>query len=64
MTLLELNYQRRKTTETASALLDNAVLERRSLTAADQVRFDTLTAHMHGIDRSIIERESFREVAA
>lgn len=60
MTLLELNYQRRKTTATANALLDSAVTERRSLTLAEQARFDSLTAHMHELDRSIIERESFR----
>ena len=61
MTLLELNYQRRKTTATANALLDTAVTERRSLTLAEQARFDTLTARIHELDRSFIEREAFRK---
>jgi len=61
VTLLELNYQRRKTTATANALLDTAVTERRSLTLAEQARFDTLTARIHELDRSFIEREAFRK---
>jgi hypothetical protein len=61
MTLLELNYQRRKTTAEAGELLDAAVLEHRSLTLAEQARFDSLTARIHEIDCSFIEREAFRK---
>lgn len=61
MTLLELNYQRRKTTAEAGELLDTAFAERRTLTPAEQARFDSLTARIHELDRSFIERESFRK---
>lgn len=63
MNLLELNFQRRKAKKEAATLLDKAVLESRSLTIAEQVRFDTLTARIHELDAAFIQRESLRKVA-
>jgi hypothetical protein len=63
VTLLELNFQRRKVRAEAAGLLDRAVQESRTLTVAEQVRFDTLTARIHELDRAIAERESLRKLA-
>jgi hypothetical protein len=63
MTLLELNYQRRKTRAEASGLLDSAMTQTRSLTIPEQVRFDSLTARIHELDNAIAERESLRKLA-
>lgn len=64
MNLLELSFQRRKAKQEASALLDKAVAESRSLTIAEQVRFDTLTARIHELDGRIAERESLRKLVS
>ncbi|MFZ0915025.1 MAG: hypothetical protein WBQ76_13920 [Candidatus Korobacteraceae bacterium] len=63
MTLLELNYQRRKAKSEATGLLDRAVTESRSLTLAEQVHFDALTARLHEFDTAIAERKSLRKLA-
>lgn len=63
MTLLELAYQRRKAKTEAAGLLDKAVTESRTLTMAEQVHFDTLTARLHELDTAIAERESLRKLA-
>jgi hypothetical protein len=63
MTLLELNYQRRKAKTEAAGLLDCAVIESRTLTVAEQVRFDALTARINEFDKAIAERESLRKLA-
>lgn len=62
-TLLELTFQRRKAKAQAAELLDKAVLESRSLTVAEQVRFDSLTARINTLDEQIAQRESLRKVA-
>jgi hypothetical protein len=63
MTLLELNFQRRKTKTEAAGLLDSAMQATRSLTISEQVRFDSLTARIHELDNAIAERESLRKLA-
>ena len=63
MTLLELNYQRRKAKSVAAELLDKAVVEGRSLSLSEQVLFDTLTARIHELDGKIAERDSLRKLA-
>ena len=63
MTLLELNFQRRKAKAAAAELLDKAVLETRSLTIPEQVRFDSLTTRIHELNAAIAQRESLRKVA-
>ena len=63
MTLLELNFQRRKAKTEATGLLDRAVTESRSLTIPEQVRFDALTARIHELDKAFAERESLRKLA-
>lgn len=62
MTLLELSFQRRKTKAEATGILDRAVTESRSLTIAEQIRFDVLTASIHDLDARIAERESLRKL--
>jgi hypothetical protein len=62
VTLLELNFQRRKAKKEAAEMLDKAVIEARSLTIAEQVRFDSLTARIHELDAAIAQRESLRKV--
>jgi hypothetical protein len=62
MTILELNFQRRKAKTEAVGLLDKAVTESRTLTTAEQIRFDTLTARIHEMDAAIVERESLRKL--
>ncbi|GEM_PF-4793692 len=61
MTLLELTFQRKKAKQAAACLLDGAVLESRSLTIAEQVRFDALAARIHELDDAISRRESLRK---
>jgi hypothetical protein len=63
VTLLELNYQRRKATTEASGLLDAAMAESRTLSIAEQVHFDALTARIQVLDTAIAERESLRKLA-
>jgi hypothetical protein len=63
VTLLELNFQRRKAKGEATGLLDKAVTESRSLTITEQLRFDALTARIHELDGAIAERESLRKLA-
>lgn len=63
MTLLELNFQRRKAKTEAAGLLDKAMAESRSLTIAEQIHFDSLTARIHEFDTAIVERESLRKLA-
>lgn len=62
MTLLELNFLRRSAKREASKLLDTAMTESRTLTVAEQVRFDALTARIHELDAAIAERESLRKL--
>lgn len=62
MTLLELNFQRRKLKTEAARLLDTAVTESRTLTLAEQIRFDSLTARIQEMDAAIIDRESLRKL--
>jgi hypothetical protein len=63
MTLLELNYQRRKARAEATSLLDAAMMEARSLTLPEQVRFDSLTARIHDLDTATTERQALRKLA-
>ncbi|MGC2476646.1 MAG: hypothetical protein WA485_20090 [Candidatus Sulfotelmatobacter sp.] len=63
MNLIELSYQRRKAKTEATGLLDRAVTESRSLTIAEQVHFDALTARVHELDVAIAKRESLRKLA-
>lgn len=63
MTLLELAFQRKKAKTEAVGLLDKAMAESRTLTIAEQVRFDALTVRMEEIDGAIAQRESLRKVA-
>jgi hypothetical protein len=63
MTLLELNFQRRKARAEAARLLDTAVSESRTLSIAEQVRFDSLTARIHELDAAVSQRESLRKLA-
>ena len=64
MTLLELNYQRRKARKEANALLDAATNEGRTLTIPEQVRFDSLLAQISETDAAIARRESLRRMAS
>jgi hypothetical protein len=63
VTLLELTFQRKKVKGEASGLLDKAMTESRTLTIAEQVRFDSLTARIQDLDAAIYQRESLRKVA-
>lgn len=63
MTLLELNFQRRKAKTEAAGLLDAAMAESRTLSIAEQVHFDALTARIQVLDTAISERESLRKLA-
>lgn len=62
MRLLELNFQRRKAKAEAQGLLDTAMAESRSLTIAEQVRFDGILARVQEFDNAIAQRESLRKV--
>jgi hypothetical protein len=64
LTLLELTYQRKKAKGEASGLLDAAMAESRSLSIAEQVHFDSLTARIHELDASITQRESLRKMVS
>ena len=64
MTLLELNYLRRKAKTEASGLLDAALTEGRGLSIPEQVRFDALSARIHELDGQIAQRESLRKLGA
>lgn len=61
MNLLELNFQRKKAKAEASGLLDKAMAESRSLSIAEQVRFDALLTRVHELDAAISQRESLRK---
>jgi hypothetical protein len=63
MTLLEINFQRRKAKTEAAGLLDLAVAESRALTLPEQVRFDSLTARLQELDNATAEREALRKLA-
>jgi len=63
VTLLELNFQRRKAKTEAAGLLDTAMAESRALSIAEQVHFDALTARIHEFDNAIAQRESLRKLA-
>lgn len=62
MTLLELNFQRRKAKAEAAGLLEGALTESRTLTVAEGIRFDGLTARIHELDGAIAGRESLRKL--
>lgn len=64
MTLLELAYQRGTLRKEAVELLDKAVIESRSLTIAEQVRFDSLATRMNEMDAAINQRESLRKLVS
>lgn len=64
MTLLELTFQRKKAKAEASGLLDNAMAESRTLSIAEQVRFDSLTARIQDLDAAIAQRESLRKAVS
>jgi len=64
LTLLELNYQRRKARKEANGLLDAATNEGRTLTIPEQVRFDSLLAQISETDAAIVRRESLRRMAS
>jgi len=64
VTLLELNFQRRKAKQAAAGMLDAAMTESRSLTIPEQVRFDALTAQVHTLDDQIAQRESLRKLVS
>lgn len=63
MTLQEICFQRSKAKREAARLLDTAVAESRSLSIAEQVRFDSLTAKIEELDVLFIQRESLRKAA-
>jgi hypothetical protein len=63
LTLLELNFRRRKAKAEAAGLLDKAMTESRTLSIAEQARFDSLTARIHELDAAIAQRESLRKLA-
>jgi hypothetical protein len=64
MTLLEISVLRSKAKREAARLLDTAVAESRSLSIAEQVRFDSLTAHIQELDVLFVQRESLRKAAS
>jgi hypothetical protein len=61
MTLLEISYQRSKAKREANNLLDRAVVEARSLTISEQIKFDALTARIQELDAQFVQRESLRK---
>ena len=63
MTLLELNFQRRKARRTANDLLDKAALESRDLTISERIQFDSLTARIQELDEQFVKRSNLRKVA-
>jgi hypothetical protein len=64
MTLLEISVLRSKAKREAARLLDTAVAESRSLTIAEQVRFDSLTAKIQELDTQFVQRESIRKMVS
>jgi hypothetical protein len=64
MTLQEICFQRSKAKREAARLLDTAVAESRSLSIAEQVRFDSLTAQIEELDAQFIQRESLRKMVS
>ena len=62
MTLLELNFQRRKAKAEAAGLLDAAMTESRALSIPEQIRFDGLAARIHELDAAIANREALRKL--
>lgn len=64
MTLLEISVLRSKAKREAARLLDTAVTESRSLTIAEQVHFDSLTAQIEDLDAQFIQRESLRKMVS
>jgi hypothetical protein len=64
MTLLEISVLRSKAKREAARLLDTAVAESRSLSIAEQVRFDSLTAHIQELDVLFVQRESLRKAVS
>ena len=64
MTLIEISFQRSKAKREAARLLDTALAESRSLTIAEQVRFDSLTAQIEELDAQFIQRESLRKMVS
>jgi hypothetical protein len=64
MMLLEISVQRSKAKREAARLLDTAVAESRSLTIAEQVRFDSLTAKIQELDTQFVQRESIRKMVS
>ena len=61
MTLQEISFQRSKAKREAAQLLDTAVAESRTLSIAEQVRFDSLTAKIEELDAQFVRRESLRK---
>jgi hypothetical protein len=61
VTLLEISFQRSKAKREAARLLDTAVAESRTLSIAEQVRFDSLAAHIQELDSLFVQRESLRK---
>ena len=64
MTLLEISVLRSKAKREAARLLDTAVAESRSLSIAEQVRFDSLTAQIQELDVLFVQRESLRKAVS
>lgn len=64
MTLLELNYQRRKARAEANCLLDAAMMEGRTLSRLEQAKFDALAARIDELDNAYAEREALRKVVS
>jgi hypothetical protein len=61
VTLLEISFQRSKAKREAARLLDTAVAESRTLSIAEQVRFDSLAARIQELDALFGLRESLRK---
>jgi len=61
LTLLELNFQCRKAHKEANELLDQAVIDGRTMTVAEQCRFDALLARMTELKAAIAQRDSLRK---
>jgi hypothetical protein len=61
VTLLELAFHRKKAKTEASGMLDKAYAESRTLSVAEQVRFDGLMARIQDLNGQIAQRESLRK---
>jgi hypothetical protein len=64
MTLLEITHQRSRAKREANNLLDKAMAEARSLTISEQIKFDSLTAHIQHLDALFVQRESLRKAVS